>query len=581
MTDYLKRRKYEEDCGSMSDSCVYTARSKDFWASGFPPGITVDELKHYCRKKIADHPKDNLHLLEGSFKGLLSEYQRCFKNFHILGGSVDGVNKENISQYEYRGKRKVPESLISLEGPLDLNSEYKVSYVNYFNLGKVKRENTMENGDKTHNSETPPDFRSQLENHRHASHWRFLKKNTNLQLEGEHFLQTEKADKFIQFPFQRRPELAKRSTTLKLEGDMEKKTEMRDKFSPIQLQERPPLYKKDTNLHLEGDLLLLTENREKYVPTVLQSRPKLTKKNTNLKLDGDLELMPEYKQFFVEHKCKPSEKIVPVNNLKTEGDYDMKTEHASRFTQHQLIHPIIPHLRESEPGRKFHLGDDDTVRKPEYKAKYVMYDKPERRTASIPKSNLTQEGEIDTKTENKVQFVVKTIPKRERQRSTGNISLEGDIDMNPEYKNAYVDFYASSAKSLPLPERRKPPQSHLNEDIKMENGINLKPEYRSSYVDFPRQRPSVKKPETHLSLEGNLLLQTEKRDKYVPYLNVPRVVPIRRMPELSLEGPFECQPEYRKAYQAYLIRENLERKHRPFDNLSALQAAEKTSAGLV
>lgn len=43
---------------------------------------------------------------------------------------------------------------------------------------------------------------------------------------------------------------------------------------------------------------------------------------------------------------------------------------------------------------------------------------------------------------------------------------------------------------------------------------------------------------------------------------------MKRSPALKLEGPFECQPEYRKAYIDYLIRERVERKPRPIDNLS-------------
>lgn len=64
---------------------------------------------------------------------------------------------------------------------------------------------------------------------------------------------------------------------------------------------------------------------------------------------------------------------------------------------------------------------------------------------------------------------------------------------------------------------------------------------------------------------------TEKNEKYVPFLNVPRTEPKKRAPELKLEGNFECQPEYRKAYIDYLIRERVERKPRPIDNLSQPQ----------
>lgn len=60
---------------------------------------------------------------------------------------------------------------------------------------------------------------------------------------------------------------------------------------------------------------------------------------------------------------------------------------------------------------------------------------------------------------------------------------------------------------------------------------------------------------------------TEKREKHVPFTNVPRTSPLKRDTELKLEGNIECQPEYRKAYIDYLIRERVERKPRPLDNL--------------
>lgn len=48
---------------------------------------------------------------------------------------------------------------------------------------------------------------------------------------------------------------------------------------------------------------------------------------------------------------------------------------------------------------------------------------------------------------------------------------------------------------------------------------------------------------------------------------IPKTRSLKREPELKLEGRFECQPEYRKAYIDYLIRERVDRKPRPLDNL--------------
>lgn len=61
---------------------------------------------------------------------------------------------------------------------------------------------------------------------------------------------------------------------------------------------------------------------------------------------------------------------------------------------------------------------------------------------------------------------------------------------------------------------------------------------------------------------------TEKNAQYIPHPLTSKREPMKREPELKLEGRFECQPEYRKAYIDYLIRERLDRKPRPLDNLS-------------
>lgn len=41
---------------------------------------------------------------------------------------------------------------------------------------------------------------------------------------------------------------------------------------------------------------------------------------------------------------------------------------------------------------------------------------------------------------------------------------------------------------------------------------------------------------------------------------------LKRQTQLKLEGPFECQPEYRRAYIDYLIREKLDKGELPLDN---------------
>lgn len=303
-----------------------------------------------------------------------------------------------------------------------------------------------------------------------------------------------------------RPELARTSTTLKMEGEMDTKTETSDKYVPFELQERPPLYKKSTNLHLEGVLDIMTENREKYLPFEAQPRPPLTKRSTNLHLEGDLRFHPEYQDVFVEYKdFERQQPKLPQNNLKTEGNFDAQTEKAAKFVEHQ-IHPVIPFLRGYDIGKKLTLGDDYIVKKAEYKEKFVEHPRMERNLHRKPKENLKPEGDMESMTENKKQFVEKQVAKTEMKKASNNLLLEGNIDLNPEYRNAYVNFYRDAYGKFGIKkddneaEARKKRTAHLTSEGK----IDANPEYRSSYVDFPRQRPSVKKPEGHLHSEGNV-----------------------------------------------------------------------------
>lgn len=74
---------------------------------------------------------------------------------------------------------------------------------------------------------------------------------------------------------------------------------------------------------------------------------------------------------------------------------------------------------------------------------------------------------------------------------------------------------------------------------------------------------------------------TEKRDKYHPHRFIERSESCKREPELKLEGRFECQPEYRKAYIDYLIREKkppVGQRRRAYDLLNGTDHAETTSS---
>lgn len=108
---------------------------------------------------------------------------------------------------------------------------------------------------------------------------------------------------------------------------------------------------------------------------------------------------------------------------------------------------------------------------------------------------------MESTTESKKEFVEKTVAKTETRKAPNNLLLEGRIDMNPEYRNAYVDYSRGSVRSSGGRRRREIAQRG---SLRAEGELEIRPEYRSSYVDFPRERPRVRRPECSLSSEGEV-----------------------------------------------------------------------------
>nr|XP_022917540.1 uncharacterized protein LOC111426900 isoform X1 [Onthophagus taurus] len=519
---------------------------KKIGESGFPPGVTVDELYRYRKKKQKDaiQLEDNLYFGEGSYKSIVSEYTRSFHNLFLQELKLPKLTTSDVAfrktwrpdyaRYEsnYFLKKSLSKGRKSVfDETMDLNEEF----------------------DKSLRYST--EIRSKYINHDGFIKQNLIKPLENLKIEGDLLTSTEKAEKFIEYLLFKRQHLLKKPTTLKLEGEMEKNTENREKFVMHDYQERPPLCKKSTNLHLEGDRIISTENHDKFLPFKVEKRQPLLKMSTNLHLEGDLDLHPEYRDVFVEHKVQKQTPLLPAHNIKIDGTYDINAETKSKESHH----PLIPFLRGGD--RKFILGDDKDIKYPEYKEKFVLHPKSERPPAYHPSSHLKQRGAMEGMTETREEFVEKRSPRTERRRRSTHLKLEGKRAMTPEYKNAYIDFYETGRRS---PVKRIHGRTG---NLKTDGEMDINPEYSSSFVNFPRERPNVKRPECHLKNSGEMHHLTEKEAVYVQHKDFHKSELIKHEPELKLEGRFECQPEYRKAYRDYLIRERVQRKPRPIDNL--------------
>ncbi|GJQ83296.1 hypothetical protein Trydic_g8887 [Trypoxylus dichotomus] len=551
--------------------------TKKAWDCGFPPSITVDELHRYRKKGSQGFGEqgDHLYITEGSFKSIKSEYKKKYRNYFLEDlYYLRGVS--NIVDLSPMRVRK-PEDSLRIEGEHDLRSLYPDSYRQHplHKLSRPKPRNTLQEamervngiddrraGERQH-SRFSTEIKSKYVTHSDAIRSEIIRQPCHLKQEGDLLTTTEKAEKFIEYLLIKREHMIRNPTTLKLEGDMERKTENMEKFIPYEYQERPPLCKKSTNLHLEGNLTGTTENHEKFIPFNLEKRQPLTKMSTNLHMEGDLEMKPEYRDAYVEFKVEKQNPTLPSHNIKLDGTYNIEAETKVKVDSYNA-HPPIPFLRGNNYQKKIVLGDDKGVKYPEYREKFVEHLKTERALMRRPETHLQQRGDMQTVTENKLQYVEKHSPRAERRRMQNNLKLEGKIDMTPEYKNAYVNFYQDDRRS---PVKRRGANVYKGAHLRNEGDMEINPEYKSSFINFPRERPNLKRPEGQLINEGEMHHMTEKNAMYVQHQGYAKPESIRREPELKLEGQLECQPEYRKAYIDYLIRERVERKPRPLDNL--------------
>ncbi|XP_017776686.1 PREDICTED: uncharacterized protein LOC108562772 [Nicrophorus vespilloides] len=557
--------------GDFSSEPDLTTAERRLWDSGFPPGFSVDKLKQFRRRRFLNKPQDHLQLEEGKFANIKSEYTRRYKNYYFTGSDGDlAYNSKDISPI----RSEKPEDSLKIEGALHINPEYTESFVEFplENVRGRRRKRSafrlIDDADMALHNEEYSYSVSRTENRAQFKRWDNwsrtlpLRRPTILKLEGDLLSTTEKAEQFIEYLLAERRTLKKHDNNLKMEGEMQTNSEMGAQFRPYEYQSRPPLCRKFTNLHLEGDMETMTENNENYVTYTYEKRPALMKRGTNLNLEGDLEMNPEYRNAFVEIKSERRSPSVPQHNLTVDGFFDSSTENKTKFVGHE-IRPI-PFLRGSDFNRKLLLGDDKPIRNAEYRDKYVQHamekTAPLRRT-----SNLKSEGNFEGISENKGEYVERPVTKVEKQKMQHNIHLEGRIDMNPEYKNAYVDYYKDGNFASPSRRRRTHSQT-IN--LKSESPVEHYPEYKRSYVDFPRSRPTIIKPGGNISSEGNMDHVSEKKSQYIEYPNYQKQDSLKRESKLKLEGNFECQPEYRKAYKDYLIRERVDRKPRPMDNLT-------------
>ena len=468
-------------------------------SGGLPPGLTVDELSQYRRRRPPSHlrPRDNLRPEEGSLKSIQSEYRRRFipppilpddkKDYfgedhlaELLGASegslITAVSTDRDGEHQVLVKkgrrRRRPEDELKLEGEVFLKPEYCETFIDH------PRQRPKVTRPRTHiTSENHREIPMDLLTEKKAQYVPFespkraplARRPTVLRNEGSLLVkESEIHSKFIPHEGAKKADLARRKTSLRMEGDLDTKTEQKEKFIEFSDVRRAELVKRHTQLSLEGEMDTLTEKNEKYIYIPSPKRNSFKKRPTNLRLEGEMEKLTENADKFIEFlEAKRSETMKRSNNLSLEG--------ALEYT-------------------------------PEYRETYIDFPR-ERPTTRRPSVHLKPEGELDTMTEKKSKF---------------------------------IDYVSRGRR----PELARKPTS-----LSLEGEMETKPEYRESYVDFPRQRPTIKKPDISLKPEGEIETVTEKDAHFIPFSSTDRSIIIRRpLESLRLEGELFTNPEYKESY---------------------------------
>jgi hypothetical protein len=448
---------------------------------GFPAGLTVDQLALYRRRRPPSYlrPKDNLKPEEGSLKSITSEYRRRFlphpvlrAEDHLAAEGTQDTDEEHQGSVKRGFRRGRPEDSLRLEGEALLRPEYYDTFIDY---------------PRQRPKVTRPGTHIASENHRQlpmdsiteqgaqyiffdgARRSELARRETTLQAEGDILVKvSEIHSSYVAHEGAKRSDLARRKTSLRMEGGIDTTTEQRGQYVGFPLGRRAELSRRATQLCLEGEMDTLTEKGEKYVCFQSPKRSELKRRPTNLKLEGDLEKITENASNFIEFlEAKRAEMSRRSNNLQLEGELEHASGYRETFVDFPRERPII----------------------------------------SRPRASLRQQGQLDTTTEIRSQFI-DSVPKGRRSglaRKPTQLRLEGKMESNPEY--------------------------------------------RDSYVDFPRQRPKLKRPDVSLKPEGDIEKVTEKEAQFVPFPGSDRPVTVRRpTASLRLEGELNTSPEYTESF---------------------------------
>ncbi|XP_014610015.1 PREDICTED: uncharacterized protein LOC106789947 [Polistes canadensis] len=291
---------------------------------------------------------------------------------------------------------------------------------------------------------------------------------TQLKLEGEFETSTENHEKYVPFVGARRPELLRQGTSLKLEGATTFVAEYTDVFKQHALTDRqPPARKPETHLKTGNNFYDSTENKNNYI----NPRVREAQLMAELARDVEEEEEEEEKRRKREEEEKEEAKKDKEMQMLVSKLEELKSP-PLEIPEYKDAYKDFPRERptfskpEDEIGRadgskillsptrlKFSTKIDQD---PEYKSKYLdypkdsfVYRKPPLTLRTTPacsdrftcnKHNFyeTKRYDYEPTSEVKSQYVpYGHVPRVKPMRMPANLRLEGSIDLQPEYRNAY------------------------------------------------------------------------------------------------------------------------------------------------
>jgi len=516
---------------------------------GFPPGVTVDELNQYRRKRRPQNqvrPADNLHLLEGSQKTIKTEYTRRYQphKSEDLNNSLKqlttsrikqsdqvmlGEEYNSLDQGEYSRRyqphksedlnsnlRQITASRIKQSDQVMLGEEYNSQnqgeYKENFRDFPRSRPKVQKPSSNLESDKTPVEFNTEnLEKFKIFSNFgrsKSLRRKTALKLEGEIDCETVMKKEFQPFERSQRVSAFKRPNNIQIEGLFETLTsEQKEKYVTYLISRREGLVARESQLKLDGDFQFSTENADKFIYKGPQARPLLRKRSTSLKLEGETEFLPEYSQSFIQCPISRACLIKPREQLRLEGEFELSTESQTKY--------IVPGVQETPRSAKklshLHLEGDQNFY-PEYREMFINHGRSKSEIIR-KKDNLNLEGHLSYETEN--------------------------IKYSPNFSN-----------------NEKPAKNNTLSNT----------EYHSKFLDFPRNRPQMQRPSSNLQNNGPYDMNTEKRLQYRNYGTMPRMTPRKRQPNLELSGGIDGAPEYKDQFIEFPL--SYKKVPKPSDSLS-------------